>query len=380
MFLNKSQVKEAILLKRMDSVLFFILFAALFYVTIKLFSPFFNPILWSIILYIMFSPLHKKVMGKLNKKKKGYIFKSKAISILFSLVSVLVIVIPISYLFFALSSQLVSFTKDTINFISENPDLLTFDDQNAIVQFVDKISKGYVDLRNLEIEKELLKNIQKISSFFINNTTIIIKDVFSVLLSFLFMIFTLYFLFADGDYLKTLLLKAIPIKKIHSTMLANKFKETSYVVVFGYMAVSLFQTIVATILFAIFGVNNFIVWGSLLFISSFIPMLGATAIWIPVSIIVSIQYGSVFRGVMLALLCGIFVSTIDNFLRPYFIKDKIKIHPLLIFFAILGGLNLLGFSGVILGPVIIILFFTSLDIFIELFDIDEKENGKLNVK
>jgi predicted PurR-regulated permease PerM len=65
------------------------------------------------------------------------------------------------------------------------------------------------------------------------------------------------------------------------------------------------------------------------------------------------------------VLCAIFISFLDNFLRPMFLKDRIKIHPLLIFFSILGGLKAFGFNGIILGPMIVILFFTIVDIALE---------------
>jgi predicted PurR-regulated permease PerM len=65
------------------------------------------------------------------------------------------------------------------------------------------------------------------------------------------------------------------------------------------------------------------------------------------------------------ILCAFFISFLDNFLRPFFLKDRIKIHPLLIFFSILGGLQVFGFNGILLGPIVVILFFTIVDILLE---------------
>jgi predicted PurR-regulated permease PerM len=55
---------------------------------------------------------------------------------------------------------------------------------------------------------------------------------------------------------------------------------------------------------------------------------------------------------------------LDNFIRPLFLKNRIQVHPLIIFFAILGGLSRFGLNGLLLGPMIVILFFTILDMLV----------------
>ena len=62
------------------------------------------------------------------------------------------------------------------------------------------------------------------------------------------------------------------------------------------------------------------------------------------------------------------MSFLDNFLRPLFLRDRINVHPLVIFFAILGGLQVFGMNGLILGPLVVILFFTVLDLLVEAND------------
>jgi predicted PurR-regulated permease PerM len=67
----------------------------------------------------------------------------------------------------------------------------------------------------------------------------------------------------------------------------------------------------------------------------------------------------------------VLISSIDNFLRPWFLKTRIQLHPLIIFFAILGGVSVLGFNGLVLGPLLVILFLTALDLFLAEINIKE---------
>jgi predicted PurR-regulated permease PerM len=72
--------------------------------------------------------------------------------------------------------------------------------------------------------------------------------------------------------------------------------------------------------------------------------------------------GPIWKGILFLILSAITISFLDNFLRPFFLKERIKVHPLIIFFAILGGIQLFGVNGLLLGPIVIIFFFTILDI------------------
>lgn len=359
---------------KMEDILFIFLFLFFFFLIIKIFSPFFYSILWAVLIFIVFNPFYKKFLKKI-KKDKFYGLKIKLISIIFSFFAVLIIVIPVIYLLFTLSNQFLGFYKIAVNFIKTNPELLKIDSNNKIVISIYKLTKGFIDLSNVNLQQEIIKNIKNISTFFLNNTTAIVKNIATFFISFLFTIFTLYFLFVDGEYLKDIFFKALPIDKNYTEILVKKFNETAYVVIVGYFIVAIVQGIIATILFLIFGIKNAVLWGSVLFFSSFIPILGATAVWAPISIYIMI-FVSLPKGILLFIFAGFFISTIDNFLRPLIIKDKIKIHPLLIFFSILGALKFLGFSGIILGPIILILFFTIIDIFIDLFEHKQKKEDK----
>lgn len=359
---------------KMEDFIFILLFIFFFFLIVEIFSPFFYSILWAILIFIVFHPLYKFILKKI-KRDKFYNFKIKIVAIILSFFAVVIIVIPIIYLLFTLSNQFLGFYKVAVNFIKSNPDILKIDADNKLVMSISKLTKGYIDLTSLNLQQEIIKNIKNISTFFLNNTTSIVKNIASFIISFLFTIFTLYFLFVDGEYLKNIFFKAIPIDKRYTEILVKKFNETAYVVIVGYFTVAIVQGIIATILFLIFGIKNAILWGSILFISSFIPILGATAVWAPIAIYIMI-FVSLTKGILLFIFAGFFISTMDNFLRPLIIKDKIKIHPLLIFFSILGALRFLGFSGIILGPIILILFFTIIDIFVDLFEDKQKKEVK----
>jgi predicted PurR-regulated permease PerM len=100
-------------------------------------------------------------------------------------------------------------------------------------------------------------------------------------------------------------------------------------------------------------------------------MFGATVIWIPLGIF-KIAGGDIAGGIVFMVVSAVFISGIDNVLRPFFLKDRIRLHPLIILFAIFGGLASFGFNGFILGPVLVIFFLTVLDMFLTEHKIGEQ--------
>jgi predicted PurR-regulated permease PerM len=92
-------------------------------------------------------------------------------------------------------------------------------------------------------------------------------------------------------------------------------------------------------------------------------MLGAGLIWGPLGIF-RILGGDLLGGIIFLLVSGVFISLLDNLLRPLFLQDRIHLHPLIIFFSILGGVRVFGINGLVLGPMIVILFLTALDLFL----------------
>jgi predicted PurR-regulated permease PerM len=177
------------------------------------------------------------------------------------------------------------------------------------------------------------------------------------------MVFSLFFFYADGPYLSRLVLRAIPIRAEYISTLTRKFMDITRNLFFGYIIVALLQAVVAFVIFTIFKVNGSLVLAVVTFLFVFIPVLGATVVYIPIAVL-KIASGNIAGGLVFFIVSAVFISGIDNILRPFFLRDRIQLHPLIIFFAILGGLAVFGFNGFILGPVLVILFLTVLDLFL----------------
>jgi predicted PurR-regulated permease PerM len=130
---------------------------------------------------------------------------------------------------------------------------------------------------------------------------------------------------------------------------------------YGGVVVALLQGLLGGILFAIFGIASPVFWGAVMALLSIIPFVGAFIIYIPAGLIL-IFNGSYISGILVIAIGTVVVSQVDNIVRPLLVSGKTEMHPLLLFFSMLGGVALFGLLGVVLGPLIAAIFVTLLQI------------------
>jgi predicted PurR-regulated permease PerM len=132
--------------------------------------------------------------------------------------------------------------------------------------------------------------------------------------------------------------------------------------IYGGLLVAIVQGILGGLAFWILGLPSPVLWGTAMGFLSLIPIGGTALIWVPTSIILLIQ-GAFAKGIIL-LAIGVFViSMMDNFLRPLLVGARTKIHPLLLFFSVLGGIQAFGMIGLVAGPLVATLCITLIEIY-----------------
>lgn len=323
--------------------------------------PFFTILLWTIFLYIIFRPLHEKCVKKINPEKKLFKFKKNLIAGLFSIGILLLIITPVIFIAILLVQEFINFTQQALQFLKDNPNLFTSDGPlTSFYAFLDRIGLNIPNLQIPDIHSYLMQMLQTYSSKVLTIGTSIVSKTGNFVISLLFVVFALYFCFLDGQYLGSVVKQALPVKPIYMNILTEKFTTITKNLFSGYILVALYQGVVSFIIMAIFGVKGSLLFSVVLMFCSFIPMVGASLVWLPMGIAMCFT-SSPLKGILFIVICGFCVSVLDNFLRPFLLKDRINVHPLIIFFSILGGLKVFGMNGLILGPLSVILFFTVLN-------------------
>jgi len=360
---------------RIQSYVLGVILVLLLIAVLRLFAPFFTFLLWSILLYVIISPLHRRVIKNIDPKSIKGMILHKFWALVFTFGTILIVCVPVIAVFAAFLRQAMEMARDFLETISERPEGL-YEFYVMLADLIRNVSADQLAVTandiDLYIRTFLSTELQNILMLGGNIVLNIGTFSLAVLIYTLIMVFSLFFLFSDGPYLSKLLLHAIPLRREYISTLTSKFQDITRNLFLGYIMVALTQSIVAFVLFTIFGVSGTLVFAVFTFILVFIPMIGPLTIWLPLGIIM-IAGGDIARGILFMAFCAVFISGTENILRPIFLKDRIKLHPLIILFSILGGLVVFGFNGLILGPMLVIFFLTVLDIFLTEHRINQQD-------
>jgi predicted PurR-regulated permease PerM len=153
-----------------------------------------------------------------------------------------------------------------------------------------------------------------------------------------------------------------PLKNEYEKILIKRFSSMVSATLKGTIIVGVVQGLLGGLMFAIAGVPSFAIWGIVMIILSVIPAFGSGLVWAPVGVIMLVT-GNIWQGIFILVFGTVVISFIDNVLRPKLVGGDTAIHPLLVFFATLGGIISFGLLGFIIGPVIMALFLTLWDIY-----------------
>jgi len=179
---------------------------------------------------------------------------------------------------------------------------------------------------------------------------------------FFFMLLIIYYLFIDGDRLMAFIIDLSPLPNEQDEKLIQKFKDMAGAVIVGNGVGGLIQGSAGGIVFWMFGFKSAFMWGVIMSLLAFIPIIGVGIVFIPTAAFLILK-GRIAAGVFFIVFYIILTVGVDNLLKPRLVGKQVKMHTLLVFFSIIGGLKMFGIIGIIYGPLVITAFLTLTEIY-----------------
>jgi predicted PurR-regulated permease PerM len=207
---------------------------------------------------------------------------------------------------------------------------------------------------------DLTPYVQQVLGFLIGDIGSIFSGVLAAVGTLFLSFFALYYFLKDGSRLRASIVEHGPLPAAHAEEILARLYARAGSVIRGSLLVAALYGVFTGIGFFIFGLPSAILWGVVTAVASFIPGIGVLLIVVPG--IVSLYLGGNIVGAI-GLLAWLFVmsTTIEAYLRPRLLGGKEKVHPMLMLFAVLGGLSFFGPIGILLGPLALCLLLTLLE-------------------
>ncbi|MBN1552493.1 AI-2E family transporter [bacterium] len=323
---------------------FFLLLFIVLYLAYKVMAPYINTIIMAIILATVLYPMHKRIVKAVKDRRNLAAFITCTILLL-------LIILPITAIFLALIQQGIhSFTAIQEWLQAGNLDVLM---QKPMMKKIMGIIKDYIpdwQSGKFELDQNLISMSRSVGKFLFDQGGYIVGNVTALIAKFFLMIFVFFFMVRDGEKILNGLLHLIPLSKSQEEQIIQKIRAVSRSAILGTFVTALAQGAAGGIAFWISGLPG-LFWGTMMAFASLIPLVGTALIWVPAAgyLFLSGHWG---YGTFLTVWSILVVGSIDNFLRPMFMQGSAGMSPLLIFFAILGGINYFGLIGILYGPLI----------------------------
>ncbi len=172
----------------------------------------------------------------------------------------------------------------------------------------------------------------------------------------------LFFLLRDGGRLRTELRPISPFTDEQERQIFDHLERTIKGALQAVVVVPVVQGILSGIGFMMFGVPSPLVWGTAVILAATVPLVGSPLAWVPACVYLLVQ-GRTGPAVGLLVFCTVIVSGIDNVIKPMLLRGSARIHPLLGFLSIIGGVLAFGVFGFLIGPVVLSLVLSAIRIY-----------------
>lgn len=329
--------------KTVQNISFLVLLVGASLFVLFLLTPFFNIIAMAFILAVLFYPIYQWLLQKIN-------YPSWA-SLLTLLTILLVIFVPL-WLF---GHLLWNEVNEAITQI-RNGELVISRDQ--IVQSVPAQLQGPIE----NFSRDLNGLAERFTSQAFSSATAILSNVANFVIGFFILSFMVFFLLRDGHKIGQVLMDLSPIASSQEHKLFERIKSAVNGVVKGSFLIALAQGVIATAGFLVFGVPQPLLWGMFTVLAALIPNVGTSLSLVP-AVIYLLVTGNTPAAIGLTIWGAVAVGTVDNFLGPKLIGNSLKLHPVLVLLAVLGGIKFFGILGFLIGPILMAVFVELLDMY-----------------
>ncbi len=347
---------------RFATAFFLICFLVLGYFLFVILQPFFSQLLWAGVLTVVFSPVFRRIL-RLSGGRRALA------SLVTCLLILLLFVLPLSWIAIIISQQSMNLYESLQTEAEETVTRLQELQKHPWVAWTLSQTSRWLGSEELSLTEALEQLVTAVSRFLMGQTPSLLKGLGQLLFGFLLMFIAMFFLFRDGPLLRKLVEESNPLPTAYESEIIKKFQDVSYAIFVGSILTAIVQGLLGAFLFWALGIRAPLFWGAIIAFVSLVPIVGAFIVWVPWTAFL-LLVGQTVKGIVLLAIGGLVVSSIDNFLKPMIIQGRTDMHPMLVFLSVLGGMQAFGFQGIVLGPLIVVLFVA----FLSFYQIEFRES------
>jgi predicted PurR-regulated permease PerM len=307
-----------------------------------LFHPFLKAFAFATVIGIGFYPFFLKISRFVRGPNKSALLTTFAVLLIF--------VLPALFMASAAGVELIKVARYLGDRSTQEGGAVAYltHKQQSALQWLGK----YVDVEVLHLQDAMANLPGKVSKVLLAAGTGLVGALAGFAGNAILTFLILFFVFRDGHTAIEKVTSLLPLSRDRAVRLLTGIRDSIVANLYGILAVGLAQGLLTGAALAILRVPSALLLGLTAAVCSVIPIVGTTLVWVPAAVYL-MATGHIVRGIILILWGALVVATVDNIIRPLVIGSRVELHPLLLLFALLGGLQAFGFIGIFVGPVVI---------------------------
>jgi predicted PurR-regulated permease PerM len=348
------KVESEPVVQRIEHQGFLLLLVAVTLAFAWILQPFYGALLWAIVVAVLFAPVYRRLLAAMGDRR--------------SLAAAVTVLIIIAIVILPLALVATSLAREATGLVTKIQSG-EYNFGNYLQQILDALpawAKGLIerfDLTDFSGLRDQLKNgLMKGGQILAPQALSIGMNTFEFVIRSGIMLYLLFFLLRDGKALAELIKDAVPLRTDQKAALFARFADVVRATVKGGIVVAIVQGALGGIAFWFLGIHAALLWAVLMAFLSLIPAVGAALVWLPVAIYF-LATGAVWQGIGLILYGVLVIGLVDNLLRPMLVGKETKLPDYVVLISTLGGIEVFGLNGFVIGPLIAAMFMVSWEIF-----------------
>ncbi len=335
---------------------FFVLcFLASFLLLGKLFYPFISILVMAAVVSSIFYPLYRYF------QRARYVGPHLA-SLVTCFLVFLILFIPIVFFVGILTQEAYSLYQ-TARDAGIDDQITGILDQTRILDKVNTVLQTFdIQITGEQLENSISKAGKSIGLFLYQQATAFASNILSFVVNFFLMLLVVFFLLIDGQRLVSFIVDLSPLPSDQDRILIDKFNDMAGAILIGNGLGGLIQGVLGGLAFWFLKIPSAFLWGAIMGLLAFLPIVGIGAVFVPAAIYVFLK-GRVAAGIFMIIFYLLLSGGIEYIFKPKLVGQRVKMHTLMVFFSIIGGLKVFGILGIIYGPLIVTAFLTLTEIY-----------------
>jgi predicted PurR-regulated permease PerM len=309
----------------------------LIYLVFLIVSPFFVPLAWSAVFAIFFYPLHERLEQRM-KPNGAALVSTTAVTVLLIAPAIIVLV-------FATRQAIEATTRLQAALMDPDKEL----SMHTMAWIHGHLPSAWQDW---DITQPIRQGAERIAGFIAANFAGLLKNLTTFFVDLFIVIFSLFFMFRDGESIVRGVKHLIPFDESIQTDMLTESRDLIFASVAVGLVIACLQGLLGGLAFTIGGIPSAVFWGVMMAFFSLVPVVGSALIWVPAALWLGFS-GHWGKGITILVICGAVAGTADNIIRPLLLRNRTHLNELLLFIGVLGGLEAFGLLGLVAGPTIV---------------------------